>query len=209
MTIMARPIQIWRQNQNTKRSCVVISVWQDGFGPSSVKNNRNAVCVKSCTFGTPKDSVNGTDNTFATLLGLKNATGWRKAEHQCQAEIERMTQAKEPMCFFHGVLRKMVPCMFLLPVSIADKAERPQLTGTIGPTSNTHRCFGVSGLLEMPRCSQKIEKYLVNSHLKRKLKFGWSAKICGCLCEIHQQRCHFSCMQQMPTGRVEEAWVAV
>jgi len=87
-----------------------------------------------------------------------------------------MTQAKEPIGFFHGDLQKMVSCMFLRAVLIADKAERPQLTGTIGPTSNTHRCFGVSGLLEMPRCSQKIEKYLVNSHLKRKLKFGWSAK---------------------------------
>ena len=156
--------------------CVVISDWTDGFGPSSVKNNQNAVCVNSCTFGPPKDSVNATDNTFATLLGLKNTTGWRKAERQYQAEIEQMTQAKEPMCFFHGDLWKMVPCMFLRAVLIADKEERPQLTGTIAFSSANHRCFGVSGLLEMPRCTLNIANYLVNSHVKRKLKFGWTAK---------------------------------
>ena len=61
--------------KHKKIVCVVISDWTDVFGPSSVKNNRNAVCVKSCTFGPPKDSVNATDNTFATLLGLKNAAG--------------------------------------------------------------------------------------------------------------------------------------
>ena len=158
--------------------CVVISDWTGGFGPSSVKNNRNAVSVKSCTFGPPKDSVNATDNIFAVLLGLKNATRRRKAERQYQAEIEQMTQAKdsEPIRFFHGDLRKMVPCMFLRAISIADKAERPQLTGTIGFSSANHRCFGVSGLLKMPRCTTNIANYLANSHVKRKLKFGWSAK---------------------------------
>ena len=86
-----------------------------------------------------------------------------------------MTQAKEPIGFFHGDLQKMVSCMFLRAVLIADKAERPQLTGTIAFSSANHRCFGVSGLLEMLRCTTNIAKYLANSHAKRKLQFGWSA----------------------------------
>jgi hypothetical protein len=93
--------------------CVVIADWTDSFGLSSMKSNRKAVNVKSCTFGPPKESANVTNNAFVTLMGLKKATGWQKGEHQCQADVELLTQAREPVGFFHGNLQKMVPYMFL------------------------------------------------------------------------------------------------
>ena len=140
MTIMARPIiknlQIWRQNHQHEfkisvcgHQCLARWLWSLVPPVEECGRQCSPVLSPATSFGAPMmDSAQWhlTTTSCYQMLGLKNATGWRKAEHQCQAEIERMTQAKEPIVFLPWCLAEdWWPCMFLLPVvDLADKAEK-------------------------------------------------------------------------------------
>ena len=61
---------------------------------------------------------------------------------------------------------------------LSDKAERNGLTGTLGCGGDTHRCFGVSGMIQTPACKvNDLQRYLnqeVNG--RKKAHYMWSDK---------------------------------
>jgi hypothetical protein len=146
--------------------------WKDGFGHSNVKNNRGSVDVKTFTVSPPKDSINGTANTCAVALGLKNAKGWNKVEHMFNNELLELTSAKEPWVFYNGRTQKMQPMFFWRAVSIADKVEKPVVTGTISFASDAHRTYGVVGKVKTPGIKVEIKAFLAAEEARG---WGWSS----------------------------------
>ena len=148
--------------------------WKDGFGTNSVKNNRAGgnVDVKSVTFSPPKDLVNATENTFAVAIGLKKAKGWPEVEHRYRKDIEALTQLKEPMLLYHGVTQKMVPVFFRQFAFLADRVERKTVTATVQYNSDTHRCFGVAGLIKTPAVRKDELKQFLRTRTAS-TRFGW------------------------------------
>lgn len=158
--------------------CLTLSDWSDGFDSAKVKSNRSAIQSKTFTVSPPKHVGNGTDNTFAVALGLKKAPGWKKVEELFRMELEELTQSKEPILLYHGVLQKMVPCFFKRFAVLSDKAERNILTGTLGCGSNLHKCFGVSGNIQTPSCRlYELEEFLNYQKTgANKAEYGWAEK---------------------------------
>ena len=127
--------------------------WKDGFGPSRVKNNRGSVDAMTITLAPPKGLVNATENTFLVAVGLKRyKKGWTEVSHRFREDVRKLSVQEEPFYLYHGVLQKMIPVCFRRYVSIEDKVERPETTQTIGCTSDIHRCFGVLGKIQTPKC---------------------------------------------------------
>ena len=156
--------------------CLAVSDWTDGFGPGKVKNNRNAVDLKSFTVSPPKDLVNATSNTFAVALGLKKAKGWAEVERRFRAELEELTSSPEPTLFYNGILQKRVPCFIKRFVVMSDKAERNGLTGSLGCGSDTHRCFSISGKIQTPSCKlEELDKFFAAERKGRfQTMFSWA-----------------------------------
>jgi hypothetical protein len=146
--------------------------WKDGFGPSKVKNNRGSVDVKTFTMSPPKDLINGTANTCAVALGLKNAKGWNKVEHMYNKDLQELTSGREPKMFYHGLSQKMVPMFFVRVASIADKVERAVVSGTISYASDAHRTFGISGKVQTPGIFTAAIKAFLDA--KEAGGWGWS-----------------------------------
>ena len=63
--------------------CAWLSSWEDGFGPSQVKNYRGSIASATITCAMPKSLINATNNTFLMAVGLKKATGWDAVREQC------------------------------------------------------------------------------------------------------------------------------
>ena len=150
--------------------------WKDGFGPNRTKNNRGSVDVKTLTISPPKALINGTENTFAVALGLKKAKGWAKVEHLFLKDLQELTSTTEPQLFYHGTLQKIIPVFCKRFASIADKMERPIVSGTIGFSSDAHRCFGIAGKIQTPRCKvEEVKAYFANQRLGLQSGgWGWS-----------------------------------
>ena len=154
--------------------CLGLSDWADAFGPSKVKNNRNSVLCKSFTISAPKHLVNATANTFPVATGLKNATGWAEVDRLFHKELEELTRSPVPIPFYNNVLKKLVPCFLRRLVVMSDKQERNSLSGTIACTSDTFRCFGVSGRLSSPICN--VTKVARTVSQQKPPGFGWSER---------------------------------
>ena len=159
--------------------CLYLSDWADGFDSGKVKSNRNSIDSKTFTVSPPKHLVNATDNTFPVAIGLKKAKGWKRVERMFHKEVEELTNSSEPILFYNGTVKRMVPCFFRRFAVLSDKQERNGLTGTLGCGSDIHRCFGVSGKIVTPSCKLPALK----EHLKQgaqgarvNKKFGWSEK---------------------------------
>ena len=157
--------------------CIVLSDWCDGFDSAKVKSNRNPIVSKTFTVSPPKHLVNSTENTFVVALGLKKARGWLQVEERFRADVEELTRSEKPILFYHGVLQKLVPCVFKRFAVLSDKQERNGLTGTIGCGSNLHRCFGIVGNIETPSCMiPELQQFLKQeSNGKSKPSYGWTA----------------------------------
>lgn len=158
--------------------CLHLSDWKDGFDSAKVKSNRNAIDSKTFTISPPKSRINGTENTFAVALGLKKAKGWRKVEAMFRKELDELTNAREPIMLYHGVLQKMVPCFFKEFAVLSDKQERNYLTGTLGCGSNIHRCFGVSSSVQTASCKlHELKDFLSKERLgQAQATFGWTCE---------------------------------
>jgi len=63
----------------------------------------------------------------------------------------QLTNILSPVLVYHGVLQKILPVYFKQMVTIEDRPERADDTGTIAYSSNMHRCFGVAGKIETPK----------------------------------------------------------
>ena len=169
--------------------CVYMVRWKDGFGASSVKNNRPSVDVTSLTVSPPKSLVNGTDNTFATALGLKKAKGWRKVDHQFRKDIEALTLRDEPLLLYNGAVQKMVPVFFKEFAFLSDKVEHPNVTSTIGHGSDTHRCFGVSGKITTPAVkADQLRVFLSKQVSGSSVAFGWCDQFISNACKRNGAR---------------------
>jgi len=157
--------------------CLWLTDWEDGFGPGKVKSNRNNVDCKTLTISPVKNSINATDNTFPVAIGLKKAPGWRKVQRMYYLELQELTSSPTPILFYHGGLQKVIPVFIRQMASITDKMERDQLTSTIGCSSGTHRCFGVSGKITTQLCDTKKLQATIKAQDNSKIhpKFGWSS----------------------------------
>ena len=160
--------------------CVVITSFKDGFGASSVKTNRDSIDAKSCTVSPAMEEINSVNNTFPVAIGLKKAKGWETVERMWTKEIAELTGVTEPTYFYHGPTEKVLPWFLKDFAVIADRAERPGLTGSLGFGSDTHRCFTVSGKIQTPSAKVKDVHKFIERERKRKghntTKFGWSDK---------------------------------
>ena len=117
-------------------TCLQSTDWQDGFGPSKVKNNRTNIDFRSVTISPPKTSVNGTQNSFIIALGLKQSEGWEEVGRLFHKELNQLRSMKEPLYLYNGVLEKVVPCFLDRIAFLSDKQERNSLTGTMACTSH-------------------------------------------------------------------------
>ena len=156
-----------RKAPGTKKSlfpvvvCLTISDWADGFGPSKVKCNRTTMDVKTITISPTKQEVNATNNTFACAVGIKgNHKGWEAVAQRFYQDMSSLTSSPEPFLFYHGDLKKMVPCFIVRSAVIADRPERNDLTGTMSHSGDLHWRFSVSGIIQHPVCDkEKLEEF--------------------------------------------------
>lgn len=150
--------------------------WKDGFGPSRIKNNRGSVDAMTITLAPRKNSINGIQNTFLVAVGLKRSKkGWDKVGHRFNEDIRLLSLQEEPFYVYHGVLRKMVPVCFKRYVSIEDKVERSESTGTIACTSDVHRCYGTLGKIFTPTCDTDAVRLFLAQELlgAHSSQWGW------------------------------------
>lgn len=155
---------------------ITCTSFKDGFGSGKCKGNRDSVDLKSCTFGAPKEYINGVDNTFACALGLKGATGWKTIEKLHNKELAEMSDPSSPESRYFGNVQQCLPTLCQPMAIITDKAERPNETGTLGYQGDTHRRFGVSGKVQTPSCKiRELKKFLKKqAEGKKKGEYGWS-----------------------------------
>ena len=159
--------------------CLTLSDWADGFGPSRVKCNRTSVALKTFTISPPKQEVNGTKNTYPVAFGMKaNKRGWQAINERFHRDLEVLLSSDEPIEFYHGHLKKMVPCVFRRMAVISDRPERSDLTGTLGHTGDTHRCFATCGKVETVPCKkEELASFLEKQSLgQTSANFGWCEK---------------------------------
>ena len=159
--------------------CAWMSYWEDGFGPSRVKNNRGSIGSATITCATPKSLINATSNTFLMACGLKKASGWNAVRERCRKDMLQLTSKIKPVMVYHGTLQKVVPVFLKQFACITDKIERPDVTSTIGSMSTVHRCFGVAGMFITPKCKVEEAKTFLTSQVMgmEDGSWGWSDKL--------------------------------
>ena len=147
-----------------------ITVWEDGFAPSKVKNNRTTVNFRSISLSPPQKKINSCDNTLIVAIGAKSAEGWEEAERLFLQQLNELS--KQPVPFYHGHLQKVIPVIIKRVCFLSDKQGRNGLTGTSACTSMIHRCFSVLGVVRTPSCN--IDRVASKLAQQSAPKFGWS-----------------------------------
>ena len=138
------------------------TTWKDGFGHSRVKNFRGSTIAQTLTCSPPKHLVNAGNNTFLNACGLKHAKGWSEVQYRFERDMAVLSDTLRPVLVYHGVLQKIIPVFFQQMATIEDRPERADNTGTISYASDMHRCFGVAGKIETPKCRvEDLQAFLV------------------------------------------------
>ena len=153
--------------------------WRDGFSSNKTKQNRKSVLLLTWTFSPPKDSVNGISNSFPACLGPKKSKGWPEVEHRIQQDTACFGDPSNPLYFYHGGLKKVVPVFIKRIASLEDKPERADVTATVNSSSsNQHKCFGKLVHIATPKTYvTKVEKYKREQKREESaevaFQFGW------------------------------------
>ncbi len=155
--------------------------WRDGFSPNRTKNNRKSVVAWTFSLSPGKESVNDIGNTFCMALGSKKNKAWSRVEHQVRKDMSCFGDPNTPLEVYHGGLRKMVRVFVKRINASHDKPERADVTGTLGFSGRSHRCFGTLVDIVTPTCDSKtIRSYLEQAEpfqcntISNSLPWGWS-----------------------------------
>ena len=130
--------------------------WRDGFGPTKVKNNRKSIIAWTWSLATPRNRINSSDNTFPLAIGMKKSMGWTEVEHRVNRDLKELYHPSSPQVMYHAGTKKMASVFIRNILSMADRPEKAEMTATIGPSSDYHRCFGVSIQLSPPFCVNSV-----------------------------------------------------
>ena len=156
------------------------SIWADGFGANCTKQNRNPIQAKTMTMSPTKNRINAIDKTFPIAVGLKKRDHPKVDRHFAQ-DIKKLTNARAPFWVLHGRLQKILPIYFDLIVSITDKVEKAEMTGTLSHSSDHHKRFGKAIKLEPHSVkSESVASFLKEPTSHRMAEFyGWSSHFLG------------------------------